>query len=172
MSSTSPKTLYSRVTIGGHPLHAMLVAFPVALYASSFVTFCAYLATRDPFWWRTAIISNAAGVVLALIAAVPGFVDWARGIPRKTAAKQTGAKHMILNMSALALFAINLFVQRHTFGAYTELTGAPIAAVVLTGMGLLLTLGAGWLGWRLVQTHHVGIKLSAEQMRYENTAPA
>jgi uncharacterized membrane protein len=161
--------LYSRATIGGHPLHAMLVAFPVALYTSSFATFCVYLATRDPFWWKTALIANAAGVVMALVAAVPGFIDWARGIPKDTAAKKTGAQHMVLNLSALAFFAANLFVQRHTFGAYTEETGAPIAAALLTGAGLAITLAAGWLGWRLVQTHHVGIKMSDAQLRHETT---
>lgn len=168
----SPRTapLYSRATIGGHPLHAMLVAFPVALYTSSFVTFCVYLATRDPFWWKTALIANLAGVVMALVAAVPGFIDWARGIPKNTAAKKTGAQHMVLNLSALAFFAANLFVQRHTFGAFTEETGAPLAAVLLTGAGIAITLAAGWLGWRLVQTHHVGVKMSDAQLRHEVTA--
>lgn len=168
-SSPRSAPLYSRATIGGHPLHAMLVAFPVALYTSSFATFCTYLATRDPFWWKTALLANLAGVVMALVAAVPGFIDWARGIPKNTEAKATGTKHMVLNLSALSFFAANLFVQRHTFGAYTEQTGAPLAAVVLTGAGLAITLAAGWLGWRLVQTHHVGVKMNDAQLRHEAT---
>jgi uncharacterized membrane protein len=123
--------------------------------------------------------SNGTGVVTALLAAVPGFIDWAAGIPRGTAAKATGRSHMLLNVAALVLFTINLFVQANKWVQMVQLARtigqieAPkaLVAVVLSSAGVLLTIVAGALGWKLVQTHHVGIDLNAEQQRLETYGP-
>lgn len=161
-------TNFSRARIAGHPIHPMLVAFPVTFYTSSFVGFLVYAATDDLFWWSAALWANLAGVVMAAVAALPGFIDWATGIPRNTAAKSTGLKHMLLNVSALVIFLINLFVQGSPWsfqaGAPTTTTALPepMSAILLTGAGVLITVAAGALGWRLVQTHHVGIILEGE----------
>jgi uncharacterized membrane protein len=179
--------MYSKVKLGGHPIHPMLVAFPVTFYTTTLIGFAAYAITGNPFWWRVGLWSNVAGVATALLAAIPGFIDWSLGIPRHTAAKATGLKHMLLNLSALSLFIVNLIAQRNMWGwdavavmRESVLTPAgavliesaarapdPRPALLLSGLGFLLTLLAGFLGWTLVQTHHVGVELTEEQKRLE-----
>lgn len=160
--------MYSKARILGHPIHPMLVAFPVAFYTSTFVAFLLYAGGHDAFWYRVAYTANWAGVVMALVAAVPGFIDWAVGIPPGTGAKSTGFLHMSLNVSALVLFLINGLVYS---SRSDQLMPAPGAGLVLSAAGIALTLGAGYLGWKLVQDHHVGVHLTAEQERLEPQPP-
>jgi uncharacterized membrane protein len=154
-------TNYSRARIAGHPIHPMLVAFPITFYTSTLVGFIVYAVTGNVFWWSVALWANFAGVIMAIVAALPGFIDWATGIPRKTAAKRDGAIHMALNVTVLLLFIINLIVQGSPWVYPTATTTLPdpLWGILLSGTGVLLTLVAGALGWRLVQTHHVGIVL-------------
>lgn len=181
-------TMYSKVKIAGHPIHPMLVAFPVTFYTTTLIGFVAYALTDNLFWWRVGLWSNVAGVVMAVVAAVPGVIDWAFGIPKNSMAKATGLKHMLLNLGALTLFLVNLIVHRNSWmddrvmmGAAEVTTGSeaavvmesvvvgpdPRTALILSALGFLLTLFAGFLGWSRVQTHHVGIELSEEQKRLE-----
>jgi uncharacterized membrane protein len=171
--------LYSKVRIAGHPVHPMLVAFPVAFYTATLLGYAVYAATLDLFWWRLGVLLNAAGVATALLAAIPGFIDWAFGIPKRSAARATGLTHMLLNVGALALFAINLVAQSSRWmelasaartGGALDIPGAGLA-LVLSAAGVLLTIGAGFFGWKLVQTHHVGVDLSEEQRRLEPRSP-
>lgn len=167
--------LYSKVRIAGHPVHPMLIAFPVTFYTATLLSFGAYAVTSDLFWWRMGLWSNATGVLTAIIAMIPGFIDWAKGIPKGTPAKRTGRNHMLLNLLALGLFIVNLFAQANMWvemavlartTGQIELPGAGLA-LVLSGLGVAITLGAGALGWKLVQTHHVGVDLSEEQRALE-----
>src|SRR4051812_17247109 len=103
-------TLYSKVKVAGHPVHPMLVAFPVAFYSTALVGFGLYALSGSLLWWRIGLWSNLAGVIMAVIAAVPGLIDWTIGIPPGTKAKSTGRKHMLLNLGALASFTANLVV--------------------------------------------------------------
>jgi uncharacterized membrane protein len=98
---------------------------------------------------------------------VPGFIDWAFGVPTGSPAKATGLAHMICNVLALLTFAGNLLLQwPHRLDPQP-----PVGlSVVLPAVGVLLTLAAGYLGWKMVQTHHVGVDLTPEQERLEPRA--
>lgn len=156
--------MYSKVKILGHSVHPMLVAFPVAFYTATLVTFIVYALSADPFWFRFATVCNWAGVATAGLAAVPGLIDWAAGIPKGTRAKSQGLRHMILNVLALAAFTISAIVATNRWPAELPAAGWNIA---LAAIGLGLTLPAGFIGWGLVQKHHVGVDLSPEQERLE-----
>jgi uncharacterized membrane protein len=156
--------MYSKVKLAGHPLHPMLVAFPVALYTSALACFIACAATGDPFWFRAGWIANFAGVCSAGVAALPGFIDWAFGVPARTPAKRTGFLHMLANLGALGFFAANLVLVRGELGSARPELGV---AIPLAAAGVVLTAVAGFLGWKMVQTHHVGVDLSPEQERFE-----
>ena len=159
--------MYAKVKVAGHPLHPMLVGFPVTLYTVTFVCFAAVALGADPFWFRVAVYANVAGVVMAALAALPGFIDWAVGVPTGSPAKATGLWHMLANVTALVVFTINAFLhwgQRNAPDPRAEL------ASVLAAIGVFLTLVAGYLGWKMVQTHHVGIDLTPEQERLEPRA--
>jgi uncharacterized membrane protein len=161
--------MYSKVKIAGHPLHPMLVGFPVALYVATLGCFAAYGLGADAFWFRVGVYANLAGVIAAAVAAVPGFIDWAFGVPSGTPAKSTGFAHMAFNVCALLVFALNVALQ---WSHRKEAAPTLGLAIVLASLGVTLTVAAGFLGWKLVQTHHVGIDLTPEQQRLEPRAEA
>jgi uncharacterized membrane protein len=158
--------MYSKIKLFGHPVHPMFVAFPIAFYTATFLCYATYLSVDDPFWLRAALISNAAGVITALLAAVPGILDWWLGIPKDSAAKKRGALHGGLNVGALVFFVINLFVLR---GAMANPADAGFSPILLSGLGLILTVVAGWHGYELISKHKVGVDLSPEQERLERS---
>jgi len=158
--------MYSKVKIFGHPIHPMLVAYPIALYTSTLVAYIIYAANKDPFFFKAAVAANIAGVVMAAITALPGFVDWAVGIPSGTPAKSHGLTHMLLNVAALVIFIINAII--HT-GNWSHPSGTG-SGLILALVGVLLTVGAGFYGWTMIQNDHVGVELSPEQARLEQGA--
>jgi uncharacterized membrane protein len=105
---------------------------------------------------------------MALVAAVPGFLDWLFGIPQNHAAKGVGLKHLILNVTALAFFALNAWL---LWGQWDQAVPNPGWAVWLTGLGVAATVVAGYLGYEMIQRHHVGVDLTPEQQRLEPVNP-
>jgi uncharacterized membrane protein len=155
--------MLTKARIAGHPIHPMLIAFPVALYTATVVTLLVHIATGDSFWYRVAMFANIGGVVMALVAAVPGLIDLLTSVPRRSRARATGIKHAAFNVLALTLFAISAVLLYRNAGATFNFDYSPFvldvtAPLVLSIAGLLSTLAAGWLGWTMVQTHHVGVK--------------
>ena len=63
----------STAKVGTHPLHPMLIPFPVAFLVGAFVTDLAFIGTGDGFWARASIWLLGAGIVMALVAALAGF---------------------------------------------------------------------------------------------------
>jgi len=156
--------MYSKVKVAGHPLHPMLVGFPVAMYVAALVCFAAAQYGADLIWFRIGVYANVAGVCTALVAAIPGFIDWAFGVPAGTPAKSTGMLHMLANVAALLVFAVNAYL---IWGERFATNPPAGQALALAAIGVVLTGIAGFLGWRMVQTHHVGVDLTPEQQRYE-----
>lgn len=153
--------MYTKARIAGHPIHPMLVAFPVALYVATVVTLFVHIVTGDSFWFRAALWANIGGVATAVLAAIPGFVDLIN-LPRHSRAQRTGLRHAAFNVLALGLFAISAVMLYRTAGGTAMIPGGAYrfdvtAPFVLSILGALSTVAAGWLGWTLVQTHHVGI---------------
>jgi uncharacterized membrane protein len=156
--------MYSKITVAGHPVHPMLIGFPVASYTGTLVGFAVYASNGSQFWLNLAIALNVVGVGSALLAALPGVIDLAFGVPRGSAARNVGVAHGSLNIVALALFAIIL-------GMYvTNWDGpatSPTLGLALSAAGVTCTVAAGFLGWMLVQDYHIGIRLTPAQERDE-----
>jgi uncharacterized membrane protein len=125
----------------------MLIVFPLGLLATSVVWDICALATHDPRWAMISFWTIVAGVVGALLAAVPGFIDWL-GIPGGTRAKVIGTYHMVINLCVVALFVISLVGRALTPGGYV-LTGP--GWMVLGWIGVVLTIVSSWLGGELVE---------------------
>jgi uncharacterized membrane protein len=156
----------SKVKIFGHPIHPMVIAYPVAFYTATLVGFVIYAATDDQFWLNLTIAANLAGVAMAVVAALPGFLDWLLAVPRGTEAKRTGLLHLTLNVTALVLFAVSLLVYLGSWNGPAKSAGL---GIVLAALGVGATVGAGFLGWSLVQDHHVGVRMRG-QNRLERAA--
>ncbi len=156
--------MYSRLKIFGHPIHPMLVAYPIALYTSTLVAYLIYIVGHDTFWFKVAVVANIAGIVMAAVTALPGFLDWAIGVPNASPAKAHGLTHMLLNVAALLLFVVNAILHTGQF-----LSAAPEGAwgFVLALIGVGCTVAAGFFGWTMVQTDHIGVDLSPEQQRLD-----
>lgn len=158
---------YSQITMAGHPIHPMLIAYPIALYTATLVAFIIAAARGgDTFWFKVAVVANIGGVIMAAVAALPGFIDWAMGIPAGTAAKAHGLRHMLLNVVALVLYLINAVAHA---GQWSSAHPDTAWGIVLALLGVLCTVGAGFFGWTMIQTDHVGIQLTPEQERLEST---
>lgn len=153
--------MYSKARIAGHPIHPMLVAFPLAFYTATVATLLAYIGTREAFWYRFSMVANIAGIVTAVIAALPGVIDLL-ALPRGSRARAAGLKHAGFNLIATVLFALTAVVLYGTWshkvmvgGEYVFDASIPLALSVVAWLAMVI---AGSLGWTLVQTHHVGIK--------------
>jgi uncharacterized membrane protein len=152
--------MYTKARIAEHPIHPMLVAFPIALYVATVVSLFAFIGTKDFFWYRAATYANIAAVVMAVLAAIPGLIDLV-SLPEHSRARATGLRHAAFNTLSLVMFGISAVILGHNWftrylqdGYYVLDTAAPL---VLGLIGLASTAMAGYLGWTLVQKHHVGV---------------
>ena len=112
----------SKVRIAGHPVHPMIVAYPIAFYTATLVSFIVYNSNLNSFWFKIAVVANSAGVIMAVVAALPGFIDWL-GIPKFRKAKKIGLNHLLCNVGALLLFGINLYLQPGSHGIQRDVGG-------------------------------------------------
>ena len=153
--------MYSKARVAGHAIHPMLVAFPLAFYTATLMTLLVYIGTREAFWYRFAMVASVAGIVTALIAAIPGAIDLL-ALPRGSRARAAGLQHAGFHLLATALFAVTALMLYETWihrtmvdGEYLFDATIPLAISVVAWVAMVI---AGSLGWTLVQTHHVGIK--------------
>ena len=140
----------STAKIGDHPIHPMIIPFPIVFFVSTCAADLVYLGNGDPGWARASVWLLGAGLVMALVAALAGFADFFgdRRVQRISDAWQ----HMIGNLAAVALNAVNFYIRYDDPAASIAPTG-----VVLSGVVVLLLLFNGWKGWNLVYRHHVGV---------------
>ena len=100
----------SPASVAGHPVHPMLVALPIGLWVFSLASDVIRLSgLGGPVWSDVAFYTMAGGVVGALLAAVPGLIDFvAIEEPR---VKRIGAIHLTLNLAVVALYGVNLWLR-------------------------------------------------------------
>jgi uncharacterized membrane protein len=140
----------SRVKILGHPVHQMLIVFPLGLLATAVIFDFIFLAGGGPTMAVVAYWMIAAGIIGGLLAAPFGWIDWF-AIPRGTRAKSVGFWHGSGNVVVVLLFAAS-WLLRH------ELPERPEAlALVLSIGGAGLALLTGWLGGELVDRLGIGV---------------
>src|SRR5687768_3607449 len=95
----------SRVRVAGHPLHPMLVMFPTAVFPLLLVLdLVPRFVETDAGYWAAGFWLAAVGLLSAIAAAVPGFVDM-RAIPDKTRAHRTAVWHAVVGISILVAYA-------------------------------------------------------------------
>jgi nitrite reductase/ring-hydroxylating ferredoxin subunit/uncharacterized membrane protein len=141
----------SKASYKGHPIHPALIPFPFAfLYGAFFFDLAGRIAER-PTWWTTGAYLSCVGIIAALVAAVPGFIDYFYTVPPRSSGKQRATKHMLVNLGAVALFAAAWAIRG-------DVQAMPDTMVlVLEGIALaLLTIG-GWLGGVLVSRNQISV---------------
>jgi uncharacterized membrane protein len=140
----------ARAKLFGHPIHPMLIVFPLGLLGSSIIFDVTFLVTGNGKWAEMAYWMILVGVISGLAAAVFGLIDWL-AIPAGTRAKRIGLLHGVGNVVVIGLFIVSWLLRRPS-------PQAPgIAAVVLSCAGVVLSLVTGWLGGELVDRLGVGV---------------
>ena len=157
--------MYSKVKVLGRAVHPMLVSFPIVFNTAAFVCFCLFQGSENLFWYRVAYMCNFAGVIAAVVAAIPGSIDLYAGVPKNTEPKRRGYLHAALNVTSLFFFSANLFLIWGTFNAQVI---PQITNVIVTGIGFGLTAVAAYHGYTLVGKDKLGVDLTSEQERLEN----
>jgi nitrite reductase/ring-hydroxylating ferredoxin subunit/uncharacterized membrane protein len=141
----------SKASFRGHPIHPALIPFPFAFLYGGFLFDLAGRLAERPAWWTTGGHLGLVGIAAALLAAVPGFIDYFNTVPPKSSGKQRATKHMVVNLGAVILFAV-AWALRGSAGA---LPGTAI--LTLEGIGLVLLTAGGWMGGVLVNRNQIGV---------------
>lgn len=141
----------SKASFRGHPIHPALIPFPFAFLSGAFVFDLAGYLTGRPSWWTTGAYLALAGILTALVAAVPGFIDYFTTVPPNSSGKKRATKHMLVNLAAVILFAAAWLIRGHA-EAQPELS-----TLIFEGIGVVLLTAGGWMGGVLVNRNQIGV---------------
>lgn len=146
----------SRVTLLKHPLHPMLVMFPVALLpVMVLLDLVAWASGADGLWVAGFWIALA-GVVMTLLAIGPGILDLA-AIPNESRAHRVALFHLGVGIFILVVYAAAVWARWPAGNLPT-----PALALGIDIVGTVAVFVQGWLGGELVYKHHVGVDAPEE----------
>lgn len=140
----------SKVKLLGHPVHPMLIVFPLGLLATAVIFDLIGLVRGAPYLFNAAYWMIAAGLVGGILAAVFGFIDWL-ALPVQTRAKNIGFWHAIGNAFVIVLFALSWWLRR------PSPDDPSAAALTFSFIAVLIALVSAWLGGELVDRLGVGV---------------
>jgi len=146
----------SKASIKSHPLHPILIVFPIAFFTGTLVAHAAGWLLQKPELLYTAMLLNVAGVVMAVVAAIPGFIDFIYTVPPNSSGKKRAAQHGIMNTTMLILFIIAAWYRQRD-------DAQPMVLLAFEIPGVTLMLVAGWMGGTLVHRNQIGV-----DQRYAN----
>ena len=140
----------STANLKSHPIHPMLVVFPIAFFVGSFV-FDILGAFQNASLHTTARYLTIAGLAGGLLAAIPGIIDFLYTVPPKSTGKKRAAKHGLLNTSVMLLFGIALYYRSASDDVNV------ILLLAIEAIGIVLLFIAGWMGGTLVYRNQIGV---------------
>jgi uncharacterized membrane protein len=153
----------SRASIAKHPIHPMLVPFPIALWIFSLMSDLIYaLGWGGAMWHDIAFYTMAGGTLGGLAAAVPGLIDYLSitELPPKKIARN----HMIVNLGIVGSYIVNLWLRM-------IMPPDAMLPVVLSVCAVLLLGFSGWLGGELVYVHGVGVESQTDTHKSRGSRP-
>jgi uncharacterized membrane protein/nitrite reductase/ring-hydroxylating ferredoxin subunit len=141
----------SAARISSHPIHPMLVSFPIGLWVTAFIFDLIGVAADRGEFTTAAFYMAIAGCVGALFAAVAGALDWYSVVPPNSSGKKRGITHGLLNTTVLVLFIVALTRRGNASAAPDNVTLLiEVIAVAILGY-------SGWLGGTLVYRNQIGV---------------
>jgi uncharacterized membrane protein len=144
----------AKATLFGHPVHPMLIVFPLGLLSVAAIFDIIHVCTQNGHWADVSYWMIAAGVIGGLVAAVFGVIDWL-GIPEGTRAKYIGLIHGVANVIVVVLFIVSWSMRR------IDPAMPSMTAMLLGWIGIVVALFSGWLGGELVYRLNVGVEHGA-----------
>ncbi len=152
----------SPASLKNHPIHPMLVALPIGLWIFALICDVVFATGGAAIWNTVALYCVAAGIVGALLAAVPGFIDYLS--IDEAAMKRIATYHLLLNLGAVVLFGINLWLRFRL----PENSRIPLLLSIIGVIGIAVS---GWLGGEMVYVKGMAVQaveeLSKKQDRKE-----
>lgn len=142
----------SKARFAGHPIHPMLTPFPLALWTTSFATDVLFYFNRNSSLLLISKFMIAAGILGGLAAAIPGIIDWLAIKDRE--AKKVANWHARLNIAALIIFAVSLYLRTHAGSPKVNLHLT--IPFLLSLVGVILISISGYLGGDLVFRYGIG----------------
>ncbi len=139
----------STATVGGHPIHPMLVPFPIACFVGAFVTDIFFAAGAGSGWEVASNWLLGFGLVTAALAATAGLTDFMGSDHLRRSS--VALRHMIANVTAVVIEAVNLLIRLTTADTVLSI------GIVLSGLTVLILVYSGWLGGELIFVHRVGV---------------
>lgn len=146
--------IHSRLSIHGHPIHPMLIHFPVAALLMLLAADLGYWLTQDFFWARAGLWLAGVGVVCGWLSSLAGLVD-VLAVPR-IRHLITAWCHALLGVTMLSLASANLLLRLEAPAAHILPWG-----LYLSLMTALLIALASSFGGKLVYDHALGVDLEA-----------
>ena len=148
MYGKNPK---STAQIGGHPIHPMLIPFPITCLVGAFVTDVIFLNSGDRGFASASHWLIGFGIGTALLAATAGLIDYMGDdrIRRLGVALQ----HMLANVAAVVVSVINFIVRMDDTAS-----DIPTLGIFLSGAVVLILLYSGWLGGHMIYRHRVAVQ--------------
>jgi uncharacterized membrane protein len=138
------------MAIAGHPIHPMLVPFPIACFTLALLTDIAYWQTSNLMWLHFSEWLLFAGLIVGVLAAVAGAVDLLAN--SEIRAQRPAWPHAIGNVIVLILAFVNNLV--HTGDGWRAVIPY---GLILSALTVLILLVTGWLGGSMVYRHAVGV---------------
>src|SRR5439155_3428583 len=149
--SSDDRLMRSAAHLRGHPIHPAIIPFPLAFLWGAFVFDLLGRFLDHPGFWQTGQYLAIAGILTALAAAVPGFIDYFPTVPPHSSGKERATKHMLLNLATVAVFAVAAILRVRT-------PGTPVNSVlILEAVGVAMLSMAGWLGGVLVSRNQISV---------------
>jgi uncharacterized membrane protein len=147
----------SRAAIAGHPLHPIFVCIPIGLWCFAPVCDLVYhLGWGDNSWKLAALYCLAGGLIAAVPAIITGWIDY--GIIEEPRAARVARFHLILNLCALPIFIVSVWLRLGEIPPNYSLLPVFISLVGVTIIGL-----SGWLGGELVSRHRISVHEPGEK---------
>lgn len=140
----------STARIGRHPIHPMLVSFPIVCFVGTLITDIAYWRSANLMWANFSAWLVSVGVIMGVLAAIAGMIDFFGD--RRVREPMAAWIHAVGNGLALVLAIVNMFI--HSRDGWNSVVpwGLTLSALVV-----LILLVTGWMGWALVYRHRVGV---------------
>ncbi|MCK1624922.1 DUF2231 domain-containing protein [Bradyrhizobium sp. 147] len=151
MAQTDFTGIATTAKLGSHPIHPMLIPFPIALLVATFACDLVFWATSNAFWAEAGFWTLTAAIVTALLAAIAGLADFLGNAQIR--ALSDAWQHMIGNLIAVLLAVVSLWMRYRYGTADAVLPWGILLSAVVVGM-LLFT---GWKGGDLVYHHRIGM---------------
>ena len=141
----------SRTAVKSHPLHPMLVAFPIGLWITAFIFALLGNWRGSAGLWAATFYCLIGGCVGAALAAVPGLIDWVSVVPPASSAKRRGLLHGCLNVVALLVF---IWAAARLGEPGVQPDGFTL---LIMAVGIVLVGISGWLGGTLVYRNQIAV---------------